>query len=48
MTTEEKVAQLDKKVKRLEYINYIRFGILLLSLFGATAVIMAKIKKVAR
>jgi hypothetical protein len=45
-TNEERIALLEKKVKRLQYINYIKFGIVVLGFIGVTTILMNEIKKI--
>lgn len=46
MNEQERLNLLEKKVKRLQYVNYVRFGILVLTFLGVTAVIFDKLKKI--
>lgn len=45
MTDQQRIDALEKKVKNLQYINYVRFSILALSLLGVTGYFMSKFKK---
>ena len=45
MTDIERINLLEKKVKNLQTINYLRFGFLVLSLLGVTAYVMQELKK---
>jgi len=47
-TDEERISLLEKKVKQLQYINYIRFGIVVLGFIGVTSIFMNEIKKLKR
>lgn len=45
MTETERIAKLEKKVRTLEHINYVRFAWMALGLLGVTAYVWTKIKK---
>jgi hypothetical protein len=45
MNDAERISNLEKKVKTLEHINYVRFAILALSLLGVTGYVMSHLKK---
>jgi hypothetical protein len=45
MTDIDRINLLEKKVKNLQTINYLRFGFLVLSLLGVTAYVMNELKK---
>jgi hypothetical protein len=45
MTDLERIKLLERKVKNLQTINYLRFGFLALSLLGVTAYVMNELKR---
>jgi hypothetical protein len=45
MTEQERLTLLEKKVKNLQTINYIRFTLLALAFFGVTGYILNELKK---
>jgi hypothetical protein len=45
MTEKERLDLLEKKVKNLQTINYLRFAFLGLSLLGVTAYVMKELKR---
>lgn len=45
MTDKERLIVLERKVKNLQTINYLRFGVLVLGLLGVTGYLMNEIKK---
>ena len=45
MTDKDRLILLERKVKNLQTINYLRFGFLALGLLGVTGYLMNEIKK---
>ena len=45
MTDQERLILLEKKVKNLQYINYVRFTFLALGFLGVTGYILNELKK---
>jgi hypothetical protein len=45
MTDQERISLLEKKVKNLQYVNYVRFTLLALGFLGVTGYILNELKK---
>ena len=45
MEDSERISQLEKKVKRIEIVEFIRFSLIVLGFIGLTTIFMNKLKK---